>query len=779
MMLEKEKGETTMKRKLANVLILLITSMLIVSILPAYAGYPDNPTPATSMWIEPVTIPSTSRIFTITVWINTTHTGAYDTTSGAGCSGAFQFTLLYNEAHLDLIDYGTDDQYFFQNITTWGYVASPTIGPGSFLGWESWKSGLFRAPGYGTLMWLTFNMTEAIPKGGEVSGTLDLDKEDCYVLDGDTGEDYLDVVYDATYDYEWAAPPPPGLGVDSASFSKYTNWTGTTFPIEVWISDLDPEWYLTNASITLCFNTSLINTTDTDVVVDALWATSTVTVLHGDPDNVTIFVADPTTVPPGGAKVLIATITFTVVYQGTYPDVDVSPLSFCDYLLMDHIKEIVVEWPPADGEVIIEGLLPLPLPYLEVIDPTDGDNDIVMGPDPDLGEEFTVDVQIKNLHFAWNLVILEFRMTYCPDLIEFMYGEEGPYFQMFTQPRDNPPYTYYEFYDEGDHILYFDFILPMENGTYIDEDYPLPGGEPPDDMTNASGTIATLHFKVIKQVYPETFCCNLSLFETLMLDKDGTEVPYDIPQNGTYCIVTAPLPGRMIDIYTQYPPPYGGQGLMNPSDMFWPQKEVILCANVTYNFWPVQQKLVTFDVWDPQEHLWTKLQGLSDANGVACASFRIPWPCDDPESLIGVWRVKACVDIACEVVCDELEFHFDYLVADLEVETSKYSYRHCEDVEITVTFTSHAQQPRQVAIRVTIHDELNVPIATAVEIFYVEGAEFCTAEEYEKIFVLHLEKWAFVGYATIHAVPVMKWEGSWVAAGPEGTAEIFIEPFWA
>jgi hypothetical protein len=270
-----------------------------------------------------------------------------------------------------------------------------------------------------------------------------------------------------------------------------------------------------------------------------------------------------------------------------------------------------------------------------------------------------------------------------------------------------------------------------------------------------------------------------------MINWEGTEIPYDTPNNGTVCIVTEPLPGKVIDAYTQYPAPFGGQGVGMPSAMFWPQKEVIICANVTYNYWPVQQKLVTFDVWDPNQYLWTKLQAVSDEDGVACVSFRIPWPCENPEDLIGVWRILVCVDIACDVVCDEILFHFDYLVADVEVTVDKESecppappsYSHCEDVIITVTFTSHAVFAQLVGIRVTIHDALNVPIATGVLVFEIGDAVFCTPNIYEKVFVLHVDKFAFVGYATIYAVPVMYWEGSWVAAGPMGTATIFIDPF--
>ena len=759
-----------MKTNLVHILTLLIASMLIVSILPAFAGYPTNPKPATSMWIEPATIPSTSRIFTVIVWVNT---------SGSGHeTGAWQFRIVYEEDELDVLEYGTDSDYFFSNITTWGLTYSLDVG--KFEVCDTWKNGSYRAQGYGTLQWIKFEMTAAIPKGGAISGTLDLDKDNSFVLDGETEEDFLDATYDATYNFPWVAPPTPVLDLNprTKTFDKYNDHVGEEFPIEVFLSDLSAEWYLLNASLCLCYNTTLIDTTEGDVVIDSLWQTSDVNVTHAVPDEVTIFVANPKW-NPNGTKVMIATITFTVMYQGVYPAVDNSSLTFCDVVLMDHAREIPVTL--RSGWVAIEGLLPLPLPWLAVVG---SEGDIVIGPEPSIGKEFTVKIQVKNLHFAWYLVAVEFRLTYDPTLINFTYGEEGPYFPEHPQPRPEPPYTYCEFWKENDglgqgpHILGVDFILPVDGGEYP---APLPGADPPEN-----GTIAILHFKVLKQdescyPAPEDYFCNLKLFNILMIDRNGSDIPFDTPQNGTVTILGSTHIGRRIDVYTQYLAPFGGQGLNQWSDMFWPQKEVILCANVTYNCWPVQQKIVHFVVYDPRQKLWAVLEGITNEYGVACASFRIPWPCADPESLFGVWTVRADVDIACEIIIDTLWFHFDYLVHITEVTTNKYYYAHCEDVEVTVTFTSYARQEYSAYLWVTIYDDLNVPIAIQGKGFTIGGedVEICRPKTYIETFTLHIEKFAFAGPATVHAVPRMYWGGDWVAAGPEDTVGIFILAEWA
>lgn len=306
----------------------------------------------------------------------------------------------------------------------------------------------------------------------------------------------------------------------------------------------------------------------------------------------------------------------------------------------------------------------------------------------------------------------------------------------------------------------------------------------PNTFNASDTTLFTVKFKAIKQIYPLTLTCKIGIYPgsyhsaEYLLDKNGAWVMVNEGAivHGNYTITTS-LPGRMIDVYTQYPAPYGGQGLNKPSDMFWPQKKVELYANVTYNWWPVQQKLVTFIVYDNNRMVWALLQDVTDEFGVAHVQFRLPWPCDNPEQYIGVWRIRADVDIACVVVYDWVEFHYDYLVADLKVTTDKYYYNHCEWINATVTFNSHAQQTYNIAIWITLFDELHYPVYTVEILMTVGGAQYCTAKPYVVWRLLHVEKFAAAGYATVLAVPRMYWEGEWVAAGPADTEGIFIEPF--
>jgi hypothetical protein len=307
-----------------------------------------------------------------------------------------------------------------------------------------------------------------------------------------------------------------------------------------------------------------------------------------------------------------------------------------------------------------------------------------------------------------------------------------------------------------------------------------------------------------------------------------------------------PAIGRVIDLYggvegyDPYPAPYGGQGLNEPMDMVWPQKEVILYAKVTYNFWPVQNKIVGFEVQGPYNiwitntigHLtppigseWTeswpyltntyritswydqdsdgelsvwdvidvlnhesgcsesfvirsyvtvgdvtgmelrptdypagytggflyKTSGLTDENGVARITFRMPWQCFEAEQYFGIYKVTATVDIACEVVSDTTCFHYDYQARIFEVTTDKFYYNHEETVIITVTYGTHAMQTYPALFFVSIKDELDQPIGYYIKQYQaIGGAVFSTYETGKFTATIYIPKWAFAGYAHIY-----------------------------
>jgi hypothetical protein len=191
--------------------------------------------------------------------------------------------------------------------------------------------------------------------------------------------------------------------------------------------------------------------------------------------------------------------------------------------------------------------------------------------------------------------------------------------------------------------------------------------------------------------------------------------------------------------------------------MFWPQKEVCLCANVTYNEWPEQQKDVAFEIFDPHQTRWGIIYARTNEVGTAQICFRLPWPCDNPEYYIGVWTIVGTVDVACTIVNDTLTFHYDYLVRIWKVTADKPSYKHNETMCFTIDYGSHAQMPRTVILAVTAIDEVGVPFGFVYKEVTIGGTVFCQYRNFTDTLCIFVPKWARAGVAEIDTAFLNDW----------------------
>ena len=386
----------------------------------------------------------------------------------------------------------------------------------------------------------------------------------------------------------------------------------------------------------------------------------------------------------------------------------------------------------------------------------------------ELGEQFDINVLIKNVDAGWRLAGVQFVLRYNTTLLDVLNVTQGDFFEPFTTTTW---FISQVFEDEGWlRVAYVILDIPSMIPPY---------GE---------GLIATIRFNATLQgVFPITYSCDLLLevdreagVQSFFANYLAEEIGYDTPINGTYTILPLVL-GRRIDVFTQYPDPYGGQGINQPSDMFWPQKEVILYANVTYNEWPEQNKDVAFQIIDPHGNTWAILYARTNATGTAVTSFRLPWTCDDPEYYLGEWTVIATVDIACEIVNDTLTFHYDYLVHIVEITPDKTEYKHCEYMNITVVFESKKMKPMNVTISVTVLDETGVPFGIAYFRVEIGGAEYCHYKQYEDMVSIHVVKWARAGTAKIIVAALNDWpfNGGTIISAPVDPVEVRITAEWA
>ena len=650
----------------------------------------------------------------------------------------------------------------FNDLDTDGYIESVLVGDSILVGTPP------AGPGPYLLGLVEFTIMEAPEKYETLSCDLTIDNLDTYILNPDLDKRHP-IKTGATYEWAWTPPAynPYLEAVPSQDlFESYKVWNCTYFTVDIYIRELAVEWVLHNASFKLTYNGTLTETEAANITIAPEWLTSSVSVTPGDPGEIAIFVEDYVTPPPSG-DVLVATIKFHIIGQGASPprtagDYDESVLDFYDVLLMDTYGPITTE--PHIGAVIrVECYVALPLPYMEVVP-----NDTVMGPDLVVGDQyaknFQIEVWIKNVSEYWFMVGIQFRLSFDESIVDVVSIEEGSFLPQFNN-TPTPPYTYFISYVEyndpvyGTHVLVGDLLLPNATGDWN----VFPKGE---------GPVAIITFKPLVQSWTETYYDEFNFIEVVFADKEAKPITPGTSINGTYTCLPIEAVGPVIDVWMQYPAPFGGQGLMQPADLVVPQQLLCLTAKVTYNWWPVPQKLVTFWIYDDDGNLVTDLQGMTDDYGHVTECFRMPFY--DAEDYFGVWYVNATVSVCEEVVYDIMEFHFDWLVRIWKVTTDKEEYAHLETVEITVEYGSHAQQYYDLVLKIAMFDNQSYPIGLVYADITVGGATFCEYKNYTTTLTITIPWWAAAGQATIEVHFIEHLGG--VAVTPEATKKVWILP---
>ncbi|MEM2971056.1 MAG: cohesin domain-containing protein [Candidatus Bathyarchaeia archaeon] len=781
-----------MNSKLSKAIMILVAAMLLVNAAPFMVNAQP---PYGTMSMAPSAVSLTTANPEHTIGYKFKITVSLDMSSvkspATGIQG-WQFNLTYPTAYLDVVRYAVTNNNItselFAGLVTLGASFSLDEAKGYIMAAEATSTGYVKpVPCSGSLVWIEFMVTAVPGKNEVLSGSFSFSKTETYVADDQFVYYYAPddiAVSGATYTFEWQPPAPAYMSVEHDGSAVWPlvygpyppPAVGETFNAEIYVNVAE-AWGLTSASFCLCFNDTVIDTSDVDIAIDPAW-TGTAT-LTETPEPEVLARIDFAVAPVGsvGGKVLVATVKFTVILQQLegpeYPFgyYDSSPLDFCDVEMQDHVGPITVG-PSVNGEVRVYALTTLPFPYVEV-----SPKDTVIEPAPCntvlIGKEFTVDIVIKNLHERRYLAGYQIRVTYDPELLEVVDVIEGPFLQ---DSRWNLYGTFWVAYVEPPtwmfpaHVMFADLLLwNPDTGEYDQTVWPsAPGPDVPDLVPPVNPVLATIKFKVLKQEGfggdPLTGAFDILPFwkpeNCHFVDRDGNFIPTDTAKcvNGTVTIMPMVAYGRMIDVYggavnrgygaAPFPAPYGGQGLNQPMDLVIPQSVVYLYAKVTYNCWPVQSKDVGFEIEGPFGTV--KYTNRTGEDGVAWIKFQMPWPCENPEQLLGVYTVTTTVDICGVVVSDTLQFKYDYLVNIVKVTTDKYEYVHDENVKVTIELTSKAYRSYSVLLSVVIQDELETHFATAiVGPIIVGGAEFCTEKTYTVTANLNIPKWAFAGIAKI------------------------------
>jgi hypothetical protein len=341
-----------------------------------------------------------------------------------------------------------------------------------------------------------------------------------------------------------------------------------------------------------------------------------------------------------------------------------------------------------------------------------------------IGDTFAVDVMVSNVDPGWEIIAFQFSIMWNTSLIapaaplfangtfleSKQYAPDGVIYAMDINTHDRPaPLTPiaadYNFSTVGA-LLLPDFVL---NYTYH---APFPAG---------GGKLCTLYFMaILDTLAPLQIISSIDFIaeDFLVLTDLNQDIGYT---SATGAVYYAPqkIVGLNIDVYTQYIAPYGGQGGNQTSDSFGPQQLVDLFALVEYNEYPVQQKLVGYQIFhhgSTTDYNFTR-EGTTDADGIAHVAFRLPWPCVDPvNEIFGWWYVNATVEVAGQVVVDNLRFWVWWPVEVVSIEpkfaTVTQTKQGC-DMEFEFVYLTYHIQPQDVTLTGTIYDELSFFIGSA------------------------------------------------------------------
>jgi hypothetical protein len=232
--------------------------------------------------------------------------------------------------------------------------------------------------------------------------------------------------------------------------------------------------------------------------------------------------------------------------------------------------------------------------------------------------------------------------------------------------------------------------------------------------------------------------------------------------------------------YYQFPAPFGGQGLDAPMDIVEPLSWVYIFANVTYNYWPVQDGNVTFEIQEPNGTFYKKLNAFTDTNGVAGVNYQMPWSGGlfPSENLFGVWHITATVQLANVTVNDTMNYHYDYLLHVSGASVSKSAYLIDEPVCIIYNYSSYAQQTKTALFHISIVDNLGVTVGTYVSRLLYGAATFPETDTRANIAIIRTPNWTYPGVATVH-INVFDGEirGGGVALAPEHLGPTFyVQP---
>ncbi len=246
----------------------------------------------------------------------------------------------------------------------------------------------------------------------------------------------------------------------------------------------------------------------------------------------------------------------------------------------------------------------------------------------EVGEVFNLSINVSNVE---NLSRVEFTIVFNESLLDVIQVAQGPFFPP-------PPKSSFE----------FEVGIPGHVNVCISLADPEAG-------ISGSGTLAYLSFKVAQDP-GVCMASTLNFNQTSLLNSALSPIPHDSVGAVYFWRSTLTDPsddGAFLDLYTQK----GGVGPNAAGGYFAAGEMVHLISKVTYNNAPVQNELVAFEVLNPSSEVVLIRTAITDEQGLAIISFRIPVIL----SSNGTWTAISTVSLADKVAWDITTFQV-YLI---------------------------------------------------------------------------------------------------------------------
>ncbi|NWF86244.1 hypothetical protein HXY32_00270 [Candidatus Bathyarchaeota archaeon] len=543
---------------------------------------------------------------------------------------------------------------------------------------------------------MTFKIMSAPSGPGFLSSYIDI-YDDIF---GDSGANPIPhTTNDGLFKFYFVMPPLPDIKADSFT----ATFVGQTFDLPVRILNVDALWQVADVYFELTYDTTLLDATGlTEGPFFSGFGTTTFSYTVDDLTGVVsghvVLTAGPPPFPSGSG--VIATIQFTATY-GEVGNILTCPL---------HLQNVVVKDFSAVNigyHALIDGLytIAIPSPAKKAIGVYPPATTVV-----DEGVLFTIQVRVYNISSADKFFGVQFSLDYDSTLMELISVAEGPFLASF--PWRTPPeeITYFQVYTGTGTITLVNLLL---NGGPEPPGYIYPTTNP-ENTIDQGGIIAYITFRSTVGTPGETVVSTFDLHDPIFGDYSGLPIPVELIHDGTYQIT---LDKRYIDVYTQYPEPFGGQKRFHDADAYSPQDLVCLYVKLTYNRWPIPNKPVELEIHGPENPVYNitfYVTVFTDpVTGIAVYCFRIPWPDVDAETQVfGTWTVYASADVDGIKITDILHFEVGWLIQIDSITLNEPAYKHLWVPYIRVDYHSISLQGRPVTITVSIFDEVGYPLGS-------------------------------------------------------------------